>query len=126
MPLYCKVSDDFLIREDLFSAKLFEDLIGVSFVDIEVDGIFPYKYKVLLFSDVINGVDTERSVRSQLDFFSKLVLDKSQIPTSLNGFFLSGWGLFGGMRYIVDEELKNRLQTLEELSSFFIILQRSV
>lgn len=120
MPPYCKVSDAFLIRDDLFSANRFNNLTGVAFINIEVDGVFPYQYKALTFSHIINCVDRERSVRCQLDFFSNLVLDKSQIPTSLNGFFLSGWDLFGGIRCIVDKELKQSLQTLEGLSSFFV------
>lgn len=120
MPPYCKISDAFLIREDLFCVKPFEHIKGITFIDIEVDGVFPQKYKLLSFSNVLNCIDIKRSVRSEIDFFSKLVLNKSEIPATLNGFFLSGWDLFGGVNYIVDNELKDNLITLDQLSSFFI------
>lgn len=120
MPPYSKVSDAFLIREDVFCATAFEHIKGVTFIDMEVDGEFPHRYKLLSFFDVLNCIDTEHSVRKEIDFFSKLVLDKSHIPETLHGFFLSGWNRFGGVNYIVDDELRNKLLTLDQLSSFWV------
>lgn len=118
MPFFCKISDVFLIREDIFKEELFQDLNGINFFDVRVEGIFPFKYKMLSFQNVLNCVDLEQSVRNQFDFLSKLVLDKSKIPKNINGFFLSNWDNYGGFYCIVDNKLKDTLLQLYNASNF--------
>lgn len=118
MPLFCKISDVFLIREDIFRKELFQNLDGIEFFDVEAEGIFPFKYKMLSFKSVLNCIDFEQSVRNQFDFLSKLVLDKSKIPENINGFFLSDWDIYGGFRCIVDDKLKSALLQLHKASDF--------
>lgn len=118
MPPFCKISDVFLVREDIFKADLFADLQGIEFLYAEVLGNFPFKYQVLSFKNVLDCIDFQQSIRAEFDFFSTLVIDKEKIPLGLNGFFLSGWDKFGGFRCIVDETLKNKLLMLKDLDKF--------
>lgn len=107
-----------LVREDIFQEELFKDLKGITFLTVVPDGNFPYKYKMLSFTNVLDCVDWQHSIRKQFDFFSKLVLDTSKIPEGLNGFYLSNWNQFGYYTCIVDEKLKEALLQLAELPKF--------
>lgn len=118
MSLFCKINDVFLVREDIFKADLFADLQGIEFLYAEVLGNFPFKYQVLSFKNVLDCIDFKQSIKAEFDFFSTLVIDKEKIPLELNGFFLSGWDNFGGLRCIVDETLKNKLLMLKDLDKF--------
>jgi hypothetical protein len=120
MPFFCKIKNMFLIREDIFKEELFKDLNGIEFFTVKVDGEFELNYKLLYFTNVLDCVDFDKSIRTQFDFSSKLVLVKSKIPKNINGFFLSGWNNYGKYHSIVDCILKNAVLKLEKASDFLL------
>jgi hypothetical protein len=120
MPFFCKIRNVYLIREDIFKEELFNDLTGIEFYTAKVDGEFELNYKLLSFTKVLDCVDFDKSIRTQFDFSSKLVLIKSKIPKNIDGFFLSGWSRYGQYHSVVDNKLKNTLLKLEMASEFLL------
>ena len=120
MPLFRQITNIYLIREDIFRKDIFSDAKGVRFLNVDVEGTFPFKYKLLYFCNVLDCVDFKNSIRTSFDFSSKLILDKTKIPSNISGFFLSNWHNYGQFYSIVNEELKEMLLNLEKSSDFLL------
>lgn len=86
---FCKIRNVFLIREDILNEESFKNSNGVEFFTVKVDGEFEYSYKLLSFTNVVDCVNWEKSMRTQFDFSSKLILAEQKIPKDVDGFFLS-------------------------------------
>ncbi len=117
---FCKIRNVFLIREDIFKEESFKYSNGVEFFTVKVDGEFEYSYKLLSFTNVVDCVNWEKSMRTQFDFSSKLILAEQKIPKDIDGFFLSGWHRYGQYNSIINEKLKNSLLELEKASEFLL------
>jgi hypothetical protein len=109
-----------MIKEDIVNDESFADMKGIETYEIEVDGNFSQKYKLLSFKNVVDCIDWNNSKRATIEFLSKLVLDRSKIPNDVDAFFLSNWDNFGGYRTIINEKLKDKLCSLKKASDFLI------
>ena len=88
--------------------------------NIFIQGDFPNHYKALSFNSVVDCIDNNNSIKREIEFFSKLVFDKSKIPYNINGFFLKNWDKYGKYISIVSESLKNILLSLDKSSKYLI------
>lgn len=119
-PNFDRIQNILFIKDSILDEKLFEDIKGLEFTTIKIDGKFQNDYKLMNFTNVINCVDYINSVRAEFDFFSTLVLDRTKIPNNLDGFFLSGWDEYGEFYCIVNDKLKSQLLKIEKASEFLI------
>jgi len=85
-----------------------------------LDGKFTNDYKLICFNNIIDCVNFEKSIRKEYETFSKMILDKREIPENINGFFLSGWDWYGQYENIVSEYLMENLLKLNKASEFLI------
>lgn len=119
-PNFDRMQSIMLIKDSILKKELFEDIKGLEFTTIKIEGKFQNNYKLMNFTNAIDCVDHVNSIREGFAFFSKLILLKSKIPKEIDGFFLSGWDLYGEFEIIVNEKLKNKLLQLEKASEFLI------
>ncbi|AYN04410.1 hypothetical protein [Flavobacterium sp. 140616W15] len=119
-PNFNRTQSIMLIKDSIFKKELFEDIKGLEFITIQIEGKFQNNYKLMNFTNVIDCVDHVNSIRKQFTFFSKLILLKSKIPKEIDGFFLSGWDLYGEFEIIVNDKLRNQLLKLEKVKDFLI------
>ena len=119
-PNFSRIQRILLIKETVLKVELFDDLKGVEFISLKVEGKFQNSYKLMNLTNAIDCVDRVNSVKKEFDFLSKLVLIKSMIPKEIDGFFLSGWDKYGKYETIVNERLKKKLLQLEKASEFLI------
>ena len=119
-PNFSRIQRILLIKETVLKVELFDDLKGVEFISLKVEGKFQNRYKLMNLTNAIDCVDRVNSVKKEFDFLSKLVLIKSMIPKEIDGFFLSGWDKYGKYETIVNERLKKKLLQLEKASEFLI------
>lgn len=117
-PFFDCIDNTLLIREDIFKEEFFKNIEGIEFLTVKVEGNFLFNYKLMSFKKALNCVDFSKSIRSEFDFFSKLVLDSSKIPPTTNCFFLSDWDNYGEFYSIVDEKLKEALLKLDKAIDF--------
>jgi hypothetical protein len=110
---FAKICRAYIIKEDILEYELFENINGINFFPVKIDGAFNKTYKLLCFSNIINCVDYDKSIIKDFDFLSKMVLDKNKIPGNIDGFFLSGWDKYGKNRCIINEKLKNVLEKMD-------------
>jgi hypothetical protein len=120
LPDFSKIRNVFLIKEDILDYKLFENINGIKFITIKIDGTFNHNYKLLYFTNVINCVDYDKSIVGFIDHVSTIVLDKKKIPENIDGFFLSGWDKYGQFRCIINEKLKKVLEKLEKANKILL------
>lgn len=119
-PIFSRIQRIIFIKETVLKEELFDDVKGVEFINLKVEGKFQNSYKLMNLTNVIDCVDRANSVRKDFDFLSKLVLIKSMIPKEIDGFFLSGWNKYNKYDTIVNENFKNKLLLLEKASEFLI------
>lgn len=119
-PNFSRIDSVMIIKESIFKKDIFNDIEGLNFTTVKIEGKFHNSYKLMNFTNVINCVDNKNSVRAKFAFFSKLILLKSKIPKEIDGFFLSGWSQYDEFEVIVNEKLKSKLLQLEKASEFLI------
>ncbi len=121
-PLVNKIDNIFIFRDDIIQdlKQTISEFNDVKFIKVTVSGNFKNDYYMLCFSNVIDCVDFGKSTKSEFDFFSNLVLDKTKIPINSNGFFLSEWSEYGQYTSIVSETLKNQLLNLTDMKKFLV------
>jgi hypothetical protein len=120
MPFYLMRENILLIRNDFFKKDLFDIMENIELRNIFIQGDFPNHYKALSFNSVVDCIDNNNSIKREIEFFSKLVFDKSKIPYNINGFFLKNWDKYGKYISIVSESLKNILLSLDKSSKYLI------
>ena len=120
MPFYLMRENILLIRNDFFKKDLFDIMENIELRNISIQGDFPNHYKALSFNSVVDCIDNNNSIKREIEFFSKLVFDKSKIPYNINGFFLKNWDKYGKYMSIVSESLKNILLSLDKSSKYLI------
>lgn len=120
MPMFSIVERVLLIRGDLVANNTFSELNGISLIEVKVDGTFWHNYKLLYFDTALDCVDETNSKRADIEFLSKLVLDKSKIPKQTEGFYLDNWNRYNKFTSIVGQKTKEKLLMLKEANKFLI------
>ncbi len=121
-PLVNKIDNIFVFRDDIIQdlKQTISEFNDVKFIKVTVSGNFKNDYYILCFNNIIDCVDFGKSTKSEFDFFSNLVLDKTKIPINSNGFFLSEWSEYGQYTSIVSETLKNQLLNLTDMKKILV------
>ena len=110
----------FLIKDEVYKNNIFEDIKEMKAFIVKLVGKFTNDYQLMCFENIIDCVDSNKSIRKAFEAFSKMILDKRKIPNNINGFFLPGWDWYGQYENIVSESLKEKLLKLNKASEFLI------
>ncbi|BDU24197.1 hypothetical protein [Flavobacterium sp. GSB-24] len=125
LPDFSEVSyHKILFKNDLLTKNFCENINGIEFVPIELQGDFDVSYSLLNFSTIINCIDFSQS-KYEKYIHSVPVLKKNEIPKNIDGFFLSGWHSgeeWNKHRFlnIVNDKLRLKFLSLNNAVDFLI------
>jgi len=120
LPNFAMINNLLLIKDEVYKNIIFESTNEMKTFIVKLAGKFENNYQLMCFENIIDCVDSKKSIRKEFETFSKMVLDKRKIPKNINGFFLSGWDWYGQYENIVNESLKENLLKLNKASEFLI------
>lgn len=119
-PPYARINEVCMIREDIYKSSPNINIHGGRMCDVNIIGDFKIKYKALIFNNVIDCINWDLSNNDSYPIYTNLVLNDSEIPLKIDGFFLKNWSPYGRCYSIVNETLKEYLLSLPEAHHFIM------